>query len=287
MTAADMMTAKSTTLNTTAPNGVPNGVSPGSLETYGITSCDMFPVGGETTFTNNTLTDSVGNAQTLSYQLISFEELYVNAEVPTTCGYGGKTSGSDFTLIYGTVTGDADAGTASGGQSGAGGRNGAAGAGGDGGAGGRATTGGAGAGESSGAAGEGIAGAAGKGPGGAGGDAMAPESGCSCRTGGDSPAPGFIFVAFGLMIAGTRAPPENSELTNSGYLTSDRDLIEHQAPAAEGRGGPVRWPLPATHGPRAFGSPRPRTPSTPRRHRWPNRSGQAPPPRTGAGAGAQ
>lgn len=251
----DMTTGKSTTLNTTAPNGVPHGVSPGSLETYGVMSCDMFPAGGETTFANNALTDSVGNVQALKYRLINFEG--ADAEVPTTCGYGGETSGDDFTLIYGKVTSGADGGTGA-----AGGHDGAAGAGGHGGTGGagghpatggaggggkagtagaagaRAETGGAGGatgsgggagttgaggvsgsagrggsgaggtgtgGTGAGGTGTGGAGAGGEGVGGAGGDEMpAAESGCSCRTGGDAPAPGFVLVMFAFMIAAIR-----------------------------------------------------------------------------------
>ena len=258
VTTEDMTTAKSTTLNTTAPNGVPHGVSPGSLETYGVMACDMFPAGGETTFTNNTLTDPVGNLQTLKYRLINFEG--VDPEVPTNCGYGGKTSGDDFTLIYGTVTSGADGGTSTGGTGGgtggaAGGHNGAAGAGagghgGAGGAGGRPATGGVGGGGKAGVAGQGGAagaraetggaggatarggnggggkgsggttgpggttgsagaggsGADGTGVGGAGGDDKpVTESGCSCRTGGDGSAPGFIFVMFAFVGAGIRA----------------------------------------------------------------------------------
>ncbi|HVV53220.1 MAG TPA: hypothetical protein VHO06_26415, partial [Polyangia bacterium] len=90
----DVTSGKTTTLNTTAPNGVPNGVSPGSLETYGVTACDMFPVGGETTFTNNALTDPDGNVQTLKYHLLTLDN--VDAEVPRDCGYAGKTSGDSF-----------------------------------------------------------------------------------------------------------------------------------------------------------------------------------------------
>ncbi len=168
VTTADVTTGKSTTLNTTAPGGVPNGVSPGSLETYGVTSCDMFPVGGETTFTGNTLTDPSGNVQTLKYRLINFQG--VDPEVPTDCGYGGKTSAGDFTLIYGKVPASPDGGASSGGASGggqsgtagghggAGGQGGASGHGGAG-AGGRAGSGGTGAGGKAGAAGQGSGGA--------------------------------------------------------------------------------------------------------------------------------
>ena len=80
VTTTDVTSGKSTTLNTTAPGGVPNGVSPGSLETYGVTSCDMFPASGETTFTGNTLTDANGAVQSPKYTLLTLQG--VNAEVP-------------------------------------------------------------------------------------------------------------------------------------------------------------------------------------------------------------
>ena len=160
VTTADLTTGKSTTLNTTAPSGVPNGVSPGSLETYGVTSCDMFPAGGETTFTGNTLTDPGGNVQTLKYRLIDFQG--VDPEVPANCGYAGKTSGDNFTLIYGKVPSGPDGGTATGGSAGggqAGAAGGHAGAAGHGGAGGHAASAGSGAGGKAGAPGQGSGGA--------------------------------------------------------------------------------------------------------------------------------
>ena len=191
VTTADVTTGKSTTLNTTAPDGVPNGVSPGSLETYGVMSCDMFPAGGQTTFTGNTLTDPGGNLQTLKYRLIDFEG--VDAEVPTDCGYGGKTSGDSFTLIYGKVPAGSDGGTSTGGAAGggpggaAGGHSGAAGQGGasgHGGAavGGRAGTGGSGAGGKGGAAGQGSGGATNTG--GAKGTGGATDTGGTTGSGG-------------------------------------------------------------------------------------------------------
>ncbi len=112
---ADMTSGKSTTLNTTAPNGVPNGVSPGSLETYDVSSCDMFPAGGTTTFMNNTLTGPNAAVQTPKYNLINFQG--VNAEVPKTCGYAGMASGNNFTLVYGNVIGGTDGGIADSGRS--------------------------------------------------------------------------------------------------------------------------------------------------------------------------
>ena len=171
VTTADVTSGKSTTLNTTAPGGVPNGVSPGSLETYGVMSCDMFPVGGETTFTGNTLTDSEGNVQTLKYRLINFQG--VDPEVPTNCGYGGRSSGNDFTLIYGKVPSSVDAGTSTGGQGGATSTGGAGG------------HGGAGTGGKAGAAGQGGGGAGGKaGAVGQGGVAGRAATGGATGTGG-------------------------------------------------------------------------------------------------------
>jgi hypothetical protein len=130
VTTADVTSGKSTTLNTTAPMGVPNGASPGSLETYGVSSCDMFPASGETTFTGNRLTDSMGAVQSVKYRLLTLD--MVAAEVPRDCGYGGSTSGNNYTLIYGALPVGPDAGTSGGGTAGGG----ASGAGGGGGAGG-------------------------------------------------------------------------------------------------------------------------------------------------------
>jgi hypothetical protein len=111
----DVTTGKPTTLNTTAPGGVPNSITPASLETYGVTSCDDFPAGGEITFTN-TVTDSTGNAENFNYTLPILNG--VNAEVPRNCGYGGKVSGNEFTLFWGPVpdggTDDASAGAGDG-----------------------------------------------------------------------------------------------------------------------------------------------------------------------------
>lgn len=184
VTTLDVTSGKSTTLNTTAPNGVPNGVSPASLETYGVMSCDMFPVGGETTFTGNTLTAPDGTVQTLKYQLLNFPGNGVNAEVPTNCGYAGKTSGNDFTVIYGPVTSGSGGATATGG---AGGTSPAGGAGGGGvaGAGGRGGAGGhAGAGGRAGAPGQGGGGAAGRGDTGGSPGSGGASSGGASGTGG-------------------------------------------------------------------------------------------------------
>ena len=112
VTTSDVTTGESTTLSTVAPNGVPNAVIPGSLETYGVTSCDMFPAGGATTFMNSTLIDPNFDVETRSYDLLILAR--VDAEVPTDCGYAGTASGNDYTLIYGESADGIDGGTADG-----------------------------------------------------------------------------------------------------------------------------------------------------------------------------
>ncbi len=108
VTTADVTTSKSTTLNTTAPMGVPNGVSPGSLETYGVSACDMFPASGEITFVDNSVMSGDGGAEKLRYTLLTLQG--VAAEVPRNCGYGGSTSGNTYTLIFGTPSAASDGG---------------------------------------------------------------------------------------------------------------------------------------------------------------------------------
>jgi len=110
VTTEDVTTGRMTVLNTASPDGVPNALSPASLETYGVSSCDMFPAGGETTFTDNQLTDAGGNVQTHKYRLITLDQ--VAAEVPTNCGYGGRATDDDFTLIYGAIPDSPDGGAA-------------------------------------------------------------------------------------------------------------------------------------------------------------------------------
>jgi hypothetical protein len=119
VTTEDVTSGQSTTLSTTAPMGVPNGVSPGSLETYGVTACDFFPANGEIVFTDNSATAGDGGAEKLAYRLTTLQD--VAAEVPTNCGYGGAMSGASFTLIFGPIDGgtggdgaDAGGGPASG-----------------------------------------------------------------------------------------------------------------------------------------------------------------------------
>jgi MYXO-CTERM domain-containing protein len=177
ITTADSTTGKSTTLNTTVVNEAPNGITPASLETYGVTSCAMFPAGGESTFTETSLTDSQGNVDTPKYQLLVMQD--VDAEVPRTCGQAGKSSGNDFTVIYGPV-----AGGTGGTGGGAGGMGGAKGTGG--------STGGAGAKGTGGSTGGGGAKGTGGGTGGGGssGSAGAKGTGGLSGTGGAGGAKG-------------------------------------------------------------------------------------------------
>jgi hypothetical protein len=97
VTTTDVTTGKSTVLNTSSPMGVPNTVNPGALETYGVTSCDMFPASGEETFIDNTLADPDGGVETLSYLL---DELSGSPASLPACGYGGSMSGNSYTLIF-------------------------------------------------------------------------------------------------------------------------------------------------------------------------------------------
>ncbi len=235
VTTTDVTSGKSTTLNTTAPNGVPNGVSPGSLETYDVSSCDMFPGGGTTTFMNNTLAGPNAAVQTPKYNLINFQG--VNAEVPKNCGYAGMASGNNYTLVYGKVAVGNDGGAADSGRgpdasvdargtggSGAGADGGSAdrrssdaaadrvtGSGGSGGpgAGGAAGTGGVsgGGGSSTGTGGRLVVDAGGSQPDGSGarGSDSGADGGCSCSAapGSDLPAAAVLAIA-GLLAFAVR-----------------------------------------------------------------------------------
>ena len=165
VTTADVTSGKSTTLNTTVVNEAPNGVTPASLESYGVTSCAMFPAGGESTFTGTTLTDSQGTVQTVKYDLLVMDG--VDAEVPRNCGQAGKSSDNDFTLIYGTVTAGTGGSTGTGGAAGAKGTGGLSGTGGAAGA--KGTGGGSGTGGTAGAKGTGGGSSTGGSTGGTGG----------------------------------------------------------------------------------------------------------------------
>lgn len=212
ITTADVTSGKSTTLNTTVVNEAPDGITPASLETYGVTSCAMFPAGGESTFTGTTLTDSQGTVHTLSYQLDVMGN--VDPEVPRDCGQAGKSSGNDFTLIYGPVTGGTGGTTGPGGSAGSGGAGGAKGTGGAAGAGAggaKGTGGSTGAGGAGGAKGTGGAGTGGaKGTGGSTGTGGQPGAGGSGT--GETPGTGGATVVTGPggSSAGTGGSPSIS-----------------------------------------------------------------------------
>src|SRR5262249_6652478 len=82
----DMTSGKTTTLTMQNPKEVANTVNPMALETYSVTSCDMFPANGELTAFNNIVTDANGATVALKYEYQS----YLN-ELPSTfpmnCGY--------------------------------------------------------------------------------------------------------------------------------------------------------------------------------------------------------
>jgi MYXO-CTERM domain-containing protein len=111
VTTKDVTTGKSTVLNTNASGEVADETNPAVLETYDITSCDMLPANGEITFFDNQLTFADGGAETVTYQ---FQNCIQNKcatgtgtgvapGFPTDCGYGGKSSGNSFTLLFGTA----------------------------------------------------------------------------------------------------------------------------------------------------------------------------------------
>ena len=211
VTTADVTTGKSTTLNTTVVSEAPNGITPASLETYGVTSCAMFPAGGETIFTNNTLTDSQGAAHTLKYNLLVMQG--VDPEVPTNCGQAGKSSGNDFTVVYGTSiggtggsagTGGAGGATGTGGSAGTAGAAGQTGTGGQTGAGGQTGSGGIGTGGTPGTGGATVVTGTGGSPAGAGGSPSVSTGG-STGTGGRA--------------SGTDGATTGSADTNDGSVT--------------------------------------------------------------------
>jgi hypothetical protein len=105
VTAIDQTSGQSEVLNTTSPNGTPQNIDPGVIETYGVTSCDMFPPTGEEAFYDHTLNDVNGNPVSLSYDLITLVD--PDPSLPS-CGYTGTNSGSTYTLIFSaTPTDDA------------------------------------------------------------------------------------------------------------------------------------------------------------------------------------
>jgi hypothetical protein len=218
VTTTDVTTGKLTTLNTTAPAGVPNGASPASLETYGVSACDMFPAGGAATFMDSVLTSPGGAVQSIKYHLVKLDG--VATEVPRSCGYGGNTSGDSYTLIYGEAPSGNDGGPptgagASGGDGGSGGgpstgtgalggQAGFAGSGGSTGAGGASASGGSfGGGGTTGRGGESASDAEPP-PLDGSGTKSSQTGGCSCSTtpGVDSES-ALLFLTFALLISAT------------------------------------------------------------------------------------
>jgi hypothetical protein len=102
VTSIDRTTGFSVVLNAGPQEGVAWAVLPAVLETYGVTSCDMFPPNGELTFFNNDYTGSNGQVLSVNYQLLhNVGGNGQNGNLPA-CGYGGATGASSYTLIFGT-----------------------------------------------------------------------------------------------------------------------------------------------------------------------------------------
>jgi len=108
ITTIDVTTGQSTVLNTTAPDGVPIEINPGVLETYDITSCDMLPANGEVTFYDHSLIDASGREVPIRYSFRKFDT--APAEFPMNCGYRGSAVGNRYTLIFGNLPTEIDAG---------------------------------------------------------------------------------------------------------------------------------------------------------------------------------
>jgi hypothetical protein len=100
ITSTDMTTGQSVTLNAGADVGTPNIVVPAVLETYDVSSCDMFPVTGEETFYGNSLTDSNGHPETVPYHLLFDTGGNGTSGGLPACGFGGTSSGDSYTLIF-------------------------------------------------------------------------------------------------------------------------------------------------------------------------------------------
>jgi hypothetical protein len=100
VTSTDMTTGQSVTLNAGADVGTPNIVVPAVLETYDVSSCDMFPVTGEETFYGNSLTDGNGHPETEHYKLLFDTGGNGTSGGLPACGFGGTSSGDSYTLIF-------------------------------------------------------------------------------------------------------------------------------------------------------------------------------------------
>ena len=107
---SDLTSGMSTTLHATVTNQLYDceagnddvEVNPGVLETYSLTSCDMFPANGEITFFDNDFTDGTGAPETESYTLTLPATSGTPSGFPTNCGYAGSSAGNSYTLVFGT-----------------------------------------------------------------------------------------------------------------------------------------------------------------------------------------
>ena len=99
----DLTTGQSTAITMQNPKEVANEVNPGALETYSVTSCDMFPANGEITFFDNALTAADGGVEQMTYDvetILSPSSYPVG--FPANCGYRGSAAGNSYTLYFGT-----------------------------------------------------------------------------------------------------------------------------------------------------------------------------------------
>jgi hypothetical protein len=108
-TATDVDTGQSVVLH---KSGLPTVVDiiPGVLETSDITSCDMLPANGQTTFFSHQVLDGAGKPLFFPYVLAG---LPINAppELPRDCGWGGSSPAKDrFILTYGKMPFEGDGG---------------------------------------------------------------------------------------------------------------------------------------------------------------------------------
>ncbi len=100
----DVTKGTSATLTVTDAAGAPVSVHPAVLETYDITTCSMLPASGKETFSNNSVVDTSGNAQSLAYTLGVISTSEMPSGFPS-CGYTGTTSSNNYTLIFSTSVG--------------------------------------------------------------------------------------------------------------------------------------------------------------------------------------
>lgn len=109
VTTTDVTTGKSTILHRSGLQRIAQ-INPSVLETFNVTSCDLLPASGATTFFNHKVTDGAGAALMLRYGMLVFSH-NTPPELPRDCGWAASSASSDqFTLTYGTTTVDAGAG---------------------------------------------------------------------------------------------------------------------------------------------------------------------------------